>query len=111
MADPTRFTRQMKRESQLCLNVSRKPTIKRHATSMAFTVKGKEGGQSPSKPVHSAKMISNTPRTLSQPQFVAASVKAEEECGGMVTLSELDSCVSAIEIVQLQLDKQCKYRR
>ena len=108
MADPTKFTRQMKRESQMTLNVSRKPTIKRHATSMAFTVKGKEGGPSPTKSAPSAKMISNTPRTLSQPQFAAASAKAEEENDGMITLSELDSCVSALEIVQLQLDKQSK---
>lgn len=107
MADPTRFTRQMKRESQMNLNVTRKATIKRHATSMAFTVKVKEG-QSPTKDIQSAKVFTTTPRTQSQPQFVAAAVKTEEEYDGMVTLSELDSCVSALEIVQLQLDKQSK---
>lgn len=109
MADPTRFTRQMKRESQLSLHESRKTTIKRHATSLAFSVKVKEGGQSPTKRVQSAKMFTTTltPRAHSQPQFEAATEKVEEH-DGMVTLSELDSCVSALEVVQLQLDKQCK---
>ena len=109
MADPTRFTRQMKRESQLSLAELRKVTIKRHATSMAFSVKIKEGEQSPTKRVQSAKMFTTAPRAQSQPHFTAAAVTTEEH-NGMVTLSELDSCVSALEIVQLQLDKQCECR-
>lgn len=108
MADPTKFTRQMKRESQLSLQVVRKATIKRHATSLAFTAKAREGSQSPTKGVQSAKMFQTTNRAQSQPQFVEAATKVEEEHDGMMTLSELDSCVSALEIVQLQLDKQCK---
>ena len=109
MADPTRFTRQMKRESQLSLGEIRKVTIKRHATSMAFSVKIKEGEQSPTKRVQSAKMFTTAPRAQSQPHFTTAAVTTEEH-NGMVTLSELDSCVSALEIVQLQLDKQCECR-
>lgn len=108
MADPTRFTRQMKRESQLSLVESRKATIKRHATSMAFSIKVKEGAQSPTKRVQSAKMFTTTPRAQSQPHFTAAAVTTEEH-DGMVTLSELDSCVSTLEVVQLQLDNQCEY--
>ena len=105
MADPSRFTRQMKRESQLSLAEPRKATIKRHATSMAFSVKVKEGAESPTKRVQSAKMFTTTPRAQSQPHFTAAAVNTDEH-DGMITLSELDSCVSALEIVQLQLDKQ-----
>lgn len=109
MADPTKFTRQLKRESQMTLQVSRKATIKRHATSLAFTVKTREGSQSPTKAVQSAKAFPVTTRAQSQPHFVSAATKVvEEERDGMVTLSELDSCVSALEIVQLQLDKQCE---
>lgn len=107
MADPTRFTRQMKRESQLSLVESRKATIKRHATSMAFSIKVKEGAQSPTKRVQSAKMFTTAPRAQSQPHFTAAAVTTKQH-DGMVTLSELDCCVSALEIVQLQLDKQCE---
>ena len=107
MADPSRFTRQMKRESQLSLVEPRKATIKRHATSMAFNVKPREGSQSPTKRVQSAKVFTISPRAQSQPRFTSSTVNTEEhDC--MVTLSELDSCVSALEIVQLQLDKHSK---
>lgn len=107
MADPTKFTRQMKRESQMSLHMPRKATIKRHATSMAFSVKYKEV-QSTKRIVQSSKSFTSAPRAQSQPQFTAAAIEEEDDHDGMVTLSELDSCVSALEIVQLQLDKQCK---
>ena len=107
MADPSRFTRQMKKESQLPLVELRKATIKRHATSMAFSIKVEERAQSPTKRTQSAKVFTTTSRALSQPHLTAAAVNTEEH-DGMVTLSELDSCVSALEIVHLQLDKHSK---
>lgn len=108
MANPNKFGRQIRHESQLGLNAESKPKISRHATSLAISVKVKGNVLgSPVKRAQSAKPKLQTERSKAQtPQ---PQPDETEDVDSHVTLSELESCVSALALVQLQLDKQCKW--
>ena len=108
MANPNKFSRQIRQESQLGLNAVKKATISRHATSLALSVKAKNNHSTTSIPVKRA--ASAKPLTMKKEK--SRSHIPEQDCTDEVdshmTVSELESCVSALELVQLQLDKQCK---
>ena len=108
MANPNKFSRQIRQESQLGLNAVKKATISRHATSLALSVKAKNNHSTTSTPVKraaSAKPL--TMKTEKSRSHIPEQV-CRDEVDSHTTVSELESCVSALELVQLQLDKQCK---
>ena len=100
LSDPSKFTNQIKRESRL--NFAARPSIKRHGTSLRFS----ENNRSTSVPA----MKSNS----SRPTKLSMSSSPDEVDHGEKTFEvsvELDSCVSSIELVQLQMDKSCEFMK
>lgn len=92
LSDPSKFTNQMKRESKM--GAVGRPSIKRHGTSIKFN-------------------DSSTRLARRRIKSAAATLSSDEEGGGeggpcedtCETTVELESCVSTLELVQLQIDK------
>lgn len=109
MADPSKFTRQMRLESRSQAPL-KKALVKRHSTFHALRVVTTPS--TPTSPVWRAK----TSRTKSQPRLSISAGAAvdvdnddiDDDCfdDQEMTVSELECSVTALEVVQLQLDKQ-----
>ncbi len=105
LADPSKFTTQMRRESKH--NLVAHPSIRRHGTSVRFSdssIRHKGGS--------TAASMYGGPKHMSQPALknLDESRESVASCGkGCEVSVELESCVSSIELVQIQLDKLCEF--
>ena len=114
LSDPSKFTNQMKKESKQPSTAAARPSIKRHGTiirfsdtkrqsSMSLKSAGGVGGRAgshPNLPLQAGSRLSLG--SISTP------MEDREEPWTTEVSVELDSCVSSIELVQLQLDKTCE---
>ena len=103
MADPSKFTRQIRLESRSQVPL-KKALVKRHSTFHALRVATR--GSTPTSPVKRA----GTSRSKSQPRLSLSDVEnddMDDDCfdDQEMTVSELECSVTALEVVQLQLDK------
>ena len=105
LSDPSKFTNQMKRECK-SPTVPR-PSIKRHNTSIRFSDNLKQLQPPASGSGPSRRRIQSAKDGATKVQRPSTSGE-EEECEGGDTFEvsvEMESCVSALELVQLQMDK------
>ena len=96
MSDPNKFTRQLRKESE-CQLPTPKPLVRRHSTQRALS------------------SVTTTPRvtksTLSEAHLTLSpgvDGELEDDCfdDKEMTVSELACSVTALELVQLQLDSK-----
>ena len=88
LSDPSKFTRALRKESESTLPVT-KPLVRRHTTRRALSTK-------------------HVTHTRSVPTFTTNDMGTHHKGGldSLMTVSDLECSVTALELVQLQLDKQ-----
>lgn len=95
LCDPSKFTRQLRKESENQV-AKPKPMVRRHSTRRALS-----SVISPS---------AKTPVRASEPYIAGLRIDdvLEDDCfdDELMTVKELECSVTALELVQLQLDKQ-----
>ncbi len=122
LSDPSKFTSQMRKESK-SPGTPLRPSIKRHGTVIRFSETKRQSSMNLNKSMGSVGLANmklkggEGGRAVSHPNFPVqggsrislGSVSTpldEKDEGGLTEVSvELDSCVSSMELVQLQLDK------
>ena len=96
LSDPSKFTNQIKRESRM--NLAARPSIKRHSTSIRLT-----DAQKPSRRrIQSAKDVTSPVRGGSLSPLDETECTSGEKA--VEVLVAMDSCVSTLELVQLQME-------
>jgi len=111
LADNSKYIRQMRREtSEMAINPSSpKPKIMRHATSWALSMKAIETGNGEPQPERSKSTpefpkVTTPAATASSPPRVGA--QNGDSFSFLKKVEEYECSVTALEIVQLQMDKQ-----